>query len=150
MAFAIRYLGRVRQLCALSLVYRHQQAGFRLRISNILHNQCYATILFYLSKIQGIMSSFVLIFFESLQSSCSHCELYYRPLLFDLFLVSFKVLQPFSQKIVSIVLTFSLKIIVRQFLNPFQKDYLTTNFNLTTTITLTIKILLWCTRYNIM
>ena len=49
--------------------------------------------------------------------------------------------QPFSQKIVSIVLTFSLKIIVRQFLNPFHKDYLTTNFKLTTKITLTIKIL---------
>ena len=50
-------------------------------------------------------------------------------------------LQPFSQKIGSIVLTFSLKIIVRQFLSPFHKGYLTTNFNLTTKITLTIKIL---------
>jgi hypothetical protein len=39
---------------------------------------------------------------------------------------------PFSQKIVSIVVTFSLKIIVRQFLSHFHKDYLTTNFNLTT------------------
>jgi hypothetical protein len=48
--------------------------------------------------------------------------------------------QPFSQKIVSIV-TFSLKIIVRQFLSPFHRDYLTTNFNLTTKTTLTIKIL---------
>ena len=51
------------------------------------------------------------------------------------------VQQPFSQKFVSIVLTFSLKIIVRQFLSPFHKDYLTTNFNLTTKTTLTIKIL---------
>ena len=49
--------------------------------------------------------------------------------------------QPFSQKFVTIVLTFSLKIILRQFLSPFHKDYLTTNFNLTTKITLTIKIL---------
>ena len=49
--------------------------------------------------------------------------------------------QHFLQKFVTIVLTFSLKIILRQFLSPFQKDYLTTNFNLTTTITLTIKIL---------
>jgi hypothetical protein len=37
-----------------------------------------------------------------------------------------------SQKFVTIVLTFSLKIILRQFLSPFHKDYLTTNFNLTT------------------
>ena len=44
-----------------------------------------------------------------------------------------------SQKFVTIVLTFSLKIILRQFLSPFHKDYLTTNFNLTTKITLTIK-----------
>jgi hypothetical protein len=36
-----------------------------------------------------------------------------------------------SQKFVTIVLTFSLKIILRQFLSPFHKDYLTTNFNLT-------------------
>jgi hypothetical protein len=36
---------------------------------------------------------------------------------------------------------FSLKIILRQFLSPFHKDYLTTNFNLTTKITLMIKIL---------
>ena len=50
-------------------------------------------------------------------------------------------LQSFSQKFVSIVLTFSLKIILRQFLSPFYKDYITTNFNLTTKITLTIKIL---------
>ena len=56
---------------------------------------------------------------------------------------------PFHKKIVSIVLTCSLKIIVRQFLRPFHKDYLTTNFNLTTKITPTIKILR-CTRYNIM
>ena len=57
---------------------------------------------------------------------------------------------PFHKKIVSIVLTFSLKIIVRQFLNHFHKDYLKTNFNLTTKITLTIKkIVLRCTRYNI-
>jgi hypothetical protein len=34
---------------------------------------------------------------------------------------------------------FSLKIILRQFLSPFHKDYLTTDFNLTTKITLTIK-----------
>ena len=34
---------------------------------------------------------------------------------------------------------FSLKIIVRQFLSPFHKDYLTTNCNLTTKTTLTIK-----------
>ena len=33
----------------------------------------------------------------------------------------------------------SLKIILRQFLSPFHKDYLTTNSNLTTKITLTIK-----------
>jgi hypothetical protein len=33
----------------------------------------------------------------------------------------------------------ALKIIVRQFLNHFHKDYLKTNFNLTTKITLTIK-----------
>ena len=46
---------------------------------------------------------------------------------------------PFSQKFVTILLTFSLKIILRQFLSPFHKDYLTTNFNLTTKITLTIK-----------
>ena len=49
--------------------------------------------------------------------------------------------QPFSQKFVTIVLTFSLKIILRQFLSPFHKDYLTTNCNLTTKITLKIKIL---------
>ena len=48
-------------------------------------------------------------------------------------------LYPFSQKFVTIVLTFSLKIILRQFLSPFHKDYLTTNFNLTTKTTLTIK-----------
>jgi hypothetical protein len=42
---------------------------------------------------------------------------------------------------VTIVLIFSLKIILRQFLSSFHKDYLTTNFNLTTKITLTIKIL---------
>jgi hypothetical protein len=45
----------------------------------------------------------------------------------------------FSQKFVTIVLTFSLKIILRKFLSPFHKDYLTTNFNLTTKTTLTIK-----------
>jgi hypothetical protein len=44
-----------------------------------------------------------------------------------------------GQKFVTIVLTFSLKIILQQFLSPFHKDYLTTNFNLTTKITLTIK-----------
>ena len=33
----------------------------------------------------------------------------------------------------------SLTIILRQFLSPFHKDYLKTNFNLTTKITLTIK-----------
>ena len=44
--------------------------------------------------------------------------------------------QPFSPKFVTIVLTFSLKIILRQFLSPFHKDYLTTNFNLTTKTTL--------------
>jgi hypothetical protein len=32
-----------------------------------------------------------------------------------------------SQKFVTIVLTFSLKIILRQFLSPFHKDYLTRN-----------------------
>ena len=52
-----------------------------------------------------------------------------------------KELQHFSQKFVTIVLTFSLKIILRQCLSPFHKDYLTTNFNLTTKITLMIKIL---------
>jgi hypothetical protein len=31
------------------------------------------------------------------------------------------------------------KSLTRQFLSPFHKDYLTTNFNLTTKITLTIK-----------
>ena len=46
---------------------------------------------------------------------------------------------PFHKKFVTIVLTFSLKNILRQFLSPFHKDYLTTNFNLTTKITLTIK-----------
>jgi hypothetical protein len=46
---------------------------------------------------------------------------------------------PFHKKFVTIVLTFSLKIILRQFLSPFHKDYLTTNLNLTTKITLTIK-----------
>ena len=49
--------------------------------------------------------------------------------------------QPFSQTIVSIGPTFSLKIIVRQFLSAFHKDYLTTNFNLTTKITRTIAII---------
>jgi hypothetical protein len=44
----------------------------------------------------------------------------------------------FNEKFVTIVLTFSLKIILRQFLCPFHKDYRTTNFNLTTKITLTI------------
>ena len=34
---------------------------------------------------------------------------------------------------------FSFKIILRQFLSPFHKNYLTANFNLTTKITLTIK-----------
>ena len=46
---------------------------------------------------------------------------------------------PFHKNSITIVLTFSLKIILRQFLSPFHKDYLTTNFNLTTKITLTIK-----------
>jgi uncharacterized membrane protein len=46
---------------------------------------------------------------------------------------------PSSLKFVTIVLTFSLKIILRQFLSPFHKDYLTTNFNLTTKIILMIK-----------
>ena len=50
-----------------------------------------------------------------------------------------KSLQHFSQKFVTIVLTFSLRIILRQFPSPFHKDYLMTNFNLTTKITLTIK-----------
>ena len=61
---------------------------------------------------------------------CARCQKTFSP-----------ELQPFSQKFVTIVLTFSLKIILRQFLSPFHKDYLTTNFNLTTKITLTIKIL---------
>jgi hypothetical protein len=47
---------------------------------------------------------------------------------------------PFNNISVSFIgVTFSLKIILRQFLSPFHKDYLTTNFNLTTKITLTIK-----------
>jgi hypothetical protein len=52
---------------------------------------------------------------------------------------SLEHLYPFSQKFVTILRTVSLKIILRQFLSPFHKDYLTTNFNLTTKITLTIK-----------
>jgi hypothetical protein len=48
---------------------------------------------------------------------------------------------PFHNLFLTIVLTFSLKITLRQFLSPFHKDYLTANFNLTTKITLTIKIL---------
>ena len=55
------------------------------------------------------------------------------------FIISMLHQQPFSQKIVTILLTFSLKIVLRQFLSPFHKNYLTTNFNLTTKITLTIK-----------
>ena len=51
----------------------------------------------------------------------------------------YSVARGFLQKFVTIVLTFSLEIILRQFLSPFHKDYLTTNFNLTTKITLTIK-----------
>ena len=41
----------------------------------------------------------------------------------------YRILQLFSQKFVSIILTFTLTIFLKLFLSPFHKDYFTTNFN---------------------
>ena len=47
------------------------------------------------------------------------------------YITDFKdISSPFHKKIISMVVALSLKIFVRQFLSPFHKDYLTTNFNL--------------------